>query len=178
MWSDPTKYHFVKFDDAEFFYPWGGGFLVGGLWGFGVSSEATGRFLRRFVSLQFWCGYAGLIIVFVGAKWLGSFGFFLAGTLALILINSLLLVPSLRRLPRLPPHLSLHLYAEHVGEYDLKKLEFGSLLMSLLSFALSAFWISPVMNATVFSLAVFFWVNAVFASLVQRQFRDEPTSTD
>jgi hypothetical protein len=177
MWFDPTKYHFVKFEDAEFFYPLAGS-LIGGLWAFAVSTEGMGQFLRRYVRFCYWSRCAITVAAVALAAWLHSFGFLLTACLIPVLIRAQFLTPSLRQLPRLSARLSLRLYVEQFDDYDLQKMEVQFLIMSLFSFIMSAFWISPVFTATVLTLAIFCCVNAVLASLARWQLRQDAASAD
>jgi len=181
MWFDSTKLLFVKFNDAEFFFPWAG-LLVGAFWGFLISTVPLGRFLRCLGPVWFYLNIAiGLSAVAVGVC-LHSWG---AAAIACVLpnlIRGLLMVLILRRSPRLPARMSFHLYARHlaeqIGEYGLSQMEMQSLMMSLMSFAMAACNLAPAFSAVALGFAIFTCANAVFVCLARTEIYRERTTVD
>jgi hypothetical protein len=167
---DPTKLLFVKFNDSEFFFPWAP-LLIGALWGYLISTVPLGRFLRRASILFSWLDLALALTAVAAGIWLHSWATAAVACLLPTFIRGLFMVLVLRHSPRLPARVSFRLYAEHIAEQieenGLAEREMQSMLMSLMSFAVVAFNVSPIFSALAFGYAIFSCVNAIFSCLAR-----------
>ena len=165
-------YFFAEFDDAEFFYPWGG-LALGALWGYPVLTTSLGQSFRRFVRAYYRFSIVALFASIVLASWLHSIVVFVALVLLLEVVRFLLLRPLLRSAPRLPAHLSLHVYAQHLGASQLMSQEILCLFLSAMSFLVAAMWVSPFVNGFAGMFALYLCVNSILACLARRQLTAE-----
>jgi hypothetical protein len=169
-------YFFAEFDGTEFFYP-RAGMVVGALWGYPVLTTSLGQTFRRFVRAYYWFSIVAIVASLVLASWLHSLAVFVVLGLLLEVVRFLLLRPLLQSTPRLPAHLSLHVYAQHLGAYQLMSQEIVCLFLSAMSFLVAAMGVSPFVNVFAGMFALYLCVNSILACLARRQLTSEESAS-
>jgi hypothetical protein len=136
---DLTKYFFLRSDDREIVFPWGGHLFFGARWAFVIPTDAMRRSMERDVRIYFWANIGIFAAACVLARWVGSHVLILAGLVVPSIIYGAFVKRRVRGLARIPARESVVLFARHLGQEKLwQQVFFGFFTFAVAVFFLAA----------------------------------------